>query len=194
MLLRQPLSVAQYLKITGGKFANGALSGVFSRLLNDDAVKVRRPIFSSDDKRLSNLVVSANKHSENGDYDGLLPEGADGNITLTVDPTVDANMSPTSINVIGINPSTLEFSTEAQAWIIGHEVSHIGDLYTMYSTPNKSAWMGPKELKASEIKAYNWSHANVDKFFNGFRQQLHYKQHSLNQISCYRSTGAACAH
>lgn len=103
-------------------------------------------------------------------------------------------MSPTSINIIGINPSTLEFPTEAQAWIIGHEVSHIGDLYTMYSTPNKSARMGPKELKASEIKAYNWSHANVDKFFNGFRQQLHYKQHSLNQISCYRSTGAACAH
>jgi hypothetical protein len=182
-------------EITGGKFANGAVTGAFSRAFNEEVhPKSNRPTFSSNDERLSGLVKSANEHSVNGNYDGLLPEGADGNISLTVDPTVKAKMSPLSLNVIGINPDMLSDSLGVQTWALGHELSHIGDLYTMYSTPNKSALMGPVELKASEIKAYNWSHNNVNNFISGFRNQINFKQQTMSQISCYRNSGAACGH
>jgi len=176
-------------RLTGGKFASGAVTGAFSRLLNDMAVISKRPIFSTKDKRLTALVDSANKHSQDGDYDGHLPEKGNEKITLTVDSELDSSMKVLSTTNIGIQPKTLELSLDAQAWGLGHEISHIGDLYVKNGMNSTSGSLGVKNAVWSEIKAYQWSYDNTGRF----DLSVDYKIQALNQMGCYQSTGEACA-
>uniref|UniRef100_UPI00249461A1 RHS repeat domain-containing protein n=1 Tax=Shewanella algicola TaxID=640633 RepID=UPI00249461A1 len=175
-------------EITGGKFTNGAITGAFSRLLNDDALagsKKASTLNAKYEKGLENVKSAVDKYGVLDMFEGKIAKGI--TVEFKIDNSMDKLMqvrseSPTTVYVNSDVIDNLNYQSHHIASAVGHELVHVYDIQS-----NTTA-LSERFRAQSEVNAYNWqlnnaSHFNFrsyDRYMSGvYRNKLQYCSPSI---------------
>jgi RHS repeat-associated protein len=151
-------------EITGGKFTNGAITGAFSRLLNDDALsgsKKASTLNAKYEKGLENVKSAVDKYGVLDMFEGKIAKGI--TVEFKIDNSMDKLMqvrseSPTTVYVNSDLIDNLNYQSNHIASTVGHELVHVYDIQSN-TTP-----LNERFRAQSEVNAYNWQLNNASHF------------------------------
>ena len=172
---------------TGGKFANGAVTGAFSQAFNEEAMArgkaTIRFIYKTDG--LKKFQEAEEKFKVTGLFEKKFLPG-EHEIKVLIDPTLEADgagMSVPNAHTILVNPHYLvENYISVIGSAIGHELNHVNDFLRKRLT-------GPRRVRISEREAYNWQleRENLEHF--GLESNYEFKTNLRNDMLKYQFKG-----
>jgi len=151
-------------RLTGGKFANGAITGAFSRLLNDDAVRktVKPKIRAIYEKGLERVKGAVEKFDVLEMFEGKIKDGTV--VEFRVDNDMDAVMQvrPNEPSTVYVNIESIQhYKLHHIASAVGHELIHVSDLQIAIRSRKN---IDENFRAQTEVNATNWQIQNAKYF------------------------------
>jgi RHS repeat-associated protein len=164
-------------KISGGKFANGALTGVFSRLLNDDALLggKKSTLSAKYEKGLEHVKNAVDEYGVLDMFEGKIASGT--TVEFKIDNSMDVAMQVRSDfpSTVYVNTDNIaNYQSNHIASTVGHELVHVQDMqYALANRITDPGFVAQSEVNASNWQINNASHFNFksyDRYMNGVKK------------------------